>query len=208
VSRRLVIAGVAAAAVAGAVVPAFASTGTQPAATGSPVTVYTDTHDGVAAGFYVNGQPGAGASVTPEGKACVGISLQLPVCADAGPVGAIIDPPGTTTRQKLPSLPVTVTHDTSNGVSVGTAVGSQPLVGARVSGGEACVGFSYEIPFCAGGPIEVDGAQSRQALPAGIYRDQYGTTVWAEDIGVRVNNDGRVCPQVSTQLWPCVGGDS
>lgn len=199
-SRRLIITGVAAAAVVGAVVPSFAQSGPP-----VPVTVYTDTHDGVSAGFFVNGQPGAGASVTPGGKACVGISLQLPVCADASGVGAIIDPPGTATRQKLPALPVTVTHDTSNGVAVGTAIGNQPLVGARVSNGEACVGFSYEIPFCAGGPI--NGTQTRQALPAGIYRDQYGTTVWAEDIGVRVTNDGRVCPQVSTQMWPCVGGD-
>jgi len=204
VNRRLVIAGVASAAIAGAVVPAFAQTG--PAV---PVTVYTDTHDGVSAGFYVNGQPGAGASVTPDGKACVGISLQLPVCADGSAVLDSIDPPGTATRQKLPPLPVTVTHDTSNGVSVGTALGSQPLVGARVSpDGEACVGFSYEIPFCAGGPIKgaLDGAQSRQYLPVGIYRDDYGTTVYAKDVSVRVTNDGRVCPQVSTQAWRCIGG--
>lgn len=34
--------------------------------------------------------------------------------------------------------------------SVGTQLGSQPLLGARadVSDAEACVGFSYQIPFC------------------------------------------------------------
>ena len=204
-SRRFVIAGVASAAVLGAVIPSFAQSGAQ-SGPSSPVTVYTDTHDGVSAGFFVNGQPGAGAHVSPSGEVCVGVSLQLPVCAGSE-IGTVIDPPGTTTRQKLPDLPVTVTHDTSNGVSVGTALGSQPLVGARVSNGSACVGFSYEIPFCVGGPIK---AHSRQSLPlpkAGVYRDDYGTTVYAGDVGVRATNDGRVCPQVSTQLWPCVGGE-
>jgi hypothetical protein len=142
VKRRLVIAGVASAALAGAVVPALAQTGPS-----SPVTVYTDTHDGASAGFYVNGQPGAGAHVSPDGEACVGISLQLPVCAGGG-IGTIIDPPGTTsTRQELPKPPVVV------------------------------------------------------------YHDEYGTAVGVGDVGVRVSNDGRVCPQVSTQMWPCVGGE-
>jgi hypothetical protein len=168
VSRRLVITGVAVAAVAGAVVPALAQTGPS-----SPVTVTSDTSNGASATVWVNGQPGVGASVTPDGKACVGVSLQLPVCADAG---AVVDTVERSVSVQQPDLPVTVTHDTSNGVSVGTAAGN-------------------------------NAPQSRQTLPAGVYRDQYGTTVYAENVGVRVGNDGRVCPQVSTQLWPCVGGD-
>ena len=139
VNRRLVITGVAAAAVLGVVVPSFATTGPD----NPPVTVYTDTHDGVSAGFFVNGQPGAGAHVSPDGEVCVGISLQLPVCAGGG-VGTVIDPPGAATRQ---SLPLVVQHD------------------------------------------------------------ENGTAVGYDNVGVRVGNDGRVCPVVSTQMWPCVGGD-
>ena len=82
-SRRLVIAGVVAAAVGGAVVPALAQTGAQQL----PVTVHTDTHDGVAVSVDVNGRPGVGAAVTPDGTACVGVSLQLPVCV-GGPIDA------------------------------------------------------------------------------------------------------------------------
>ena len=200
-NRRLVITGVAAAALAGAVVPALAQTGTA----ASPVTVYTDTHDGAAAGASYNGQPVVGASVTPEGTACVGISLQLPVCADAGSVVGTVEQ---SVSVQQPSLPVTVTHDTSNGVSVGTAVGDQPLVGASVTpDGRACVGISEQLPTCVGGPIKTQSRQKLPVPPAGVYQDQYGTTVYAGDVGVRATNDGRVCPQVSTQMWPCVGGD-
>jgi hypothetical protein len=74
--RRLVITGVAVAAIAGAVVPSFAAT--------SPVTVRTDTSNGVGVGVYYNNQPGAGGHVGTDGQACVGISYQLPVCTPAG----------------------------------------------------------------------------------------------------------------------------
>jgi hypothetical protein len=79
VSRRIVIAAVVTTAIGGAVVPSFAQS-----APSLPVTVTTDTHNGVSVGVSVGSQPGAGASVTPDGKACVGISLQLPVCAGGG----------------------------------------------------------------------------------------------------------------------------
>jgi len=75
VSRRLVIAGVAIAALGGAAVPAAL------ASTGGPVTV--DTSNGVRVGVQEGNTPIAGASVTPDGQACVGISLQLPVCGPA-----------------------------------------------------------------------------------------------------------------------------
>lgn len=78
-SRRLVLAGVVSVAIGGAVVPSFAQS-----APSLPVTVTTDTHDGVSVGVAVGNQPGAGASVSPDGRACVGISLQLPVCAGGG----------------------------------------------------------------------------------------------------------------------------
>jgi hypothetical protein len=79
VSRRLIITGVAAAALAGAAAPAaFASTGT-------PVTV--DTSNGVRVGVQQGNTPIVGASVTPDGQACVGVSLQLPVCTPGGIIG-------------------------------------------------------------------------------------------------------------------------
>lgn len=74
-SRRLVISAVAVATLAGAAVPTLA-------ATGGPVTV--DTHDGVSVGVQLGSQPVAGARVSPDGQACVGISLQLPVCTPGG----------------------------------------------------------------------------------------------------------------------------
>jgi hypothetical protein len=100
VSRRLVIIGFAAAAVAGAAVPSLASTG-------SPVTV--DTHNGVAVGVHNGNTPIAGASVTPDGQACVGISLQLPVCTPGGIIGL---------NAAIPAPPVVVRHD-DNGTAVG-----------------------------------------------------------------------------------------
>jgi len=101
VSRRLVISAVAAAAVAGAVVPSFATTA-------SPVTV--DTSNGVRVGVHDGNAPVAGASVTPDGQACAGLGEQVPVC---GP--PVLDGVQVGTRQ---SLPVTVRHD-DNGTAVG-----------------------------------------------------------------------------------------
>ena len=76
-SRRLVITGIAAAAIAGAVVPSFASTG--------PVTV-TRGSNGTTVAVTSNGEPVAGATVYNDGQVCGGIGLQVPVCTPA--VGA------------------------------------------------------------------------------------------------------------------------
>ncbi len=44
---------------------------------------------------------------------------------------------------------LTVDSDPSDGsVGAGTAVGGQPLVGARYANGALCVGFSYQVPLC------------------------------------------------------------
>ena len=75
-SRRLVIAGVAAAAIAGAVVPSFATTGPGQL----PVGVHTDTSNGVSVGTTIVGQPGVGASVENNGRVCVGFSYEVPQC--------------------------------------------------------------------------------------------------------------------------------
>ena len=105
-SRRLVISGIAAAAIAGSVIPSFASTG-------GPVTV--DTHNGVGVGVQEGNTPIAGAHVSPDGQACVGISLEVPFCTPGG----ILGPIGTAgTAQKLPLPDVTFRHD-DNGTAVG-----------------------------------------------------------------------------------------
>ena len=105
-SRRLVITGIAAAAIAGAVVPSFASTG-------SPVTV-TRTSDGTTVAVTDNGEPVAGATVYNDGRVCGGIGLQVPVCTPA--VGDAIGPIGA--ARTAQQLPVTVRHD-DNGTAVG-----------------------------------------------------------------------------------------
>ena len=48
-----------------------------------------------------------------------------------------------------PSVPVTVTVDTSNGVAVGTAVNGTPAAGVSVSnGGRVCAGIGEQVPLC------------------------------------------------------------
>jgi hypothetical protein len=123
--RRLIVLGVATAAVAGAVAPSFAQS--------SPVTVHVSTTNGVAVGVDVNGQPGAGASVS-NGEACVGISLQVPAC--------VAVPPLTTTRQKLP---VTVYHDDTR-----TVVGVSDVGVVVYSNGQICPAVSTQDWPCVG----------------------------------------------------------
>lgn len=136
-SRRLVISGIAVAAIAGAVVPSFASTG-------SPVTVTRDS-DSTTVGVHDGNTPVAGATVYNDGQVCGGIGLQVPVCTPA--VGDAIGPIGTaTTAQKLPVPPVTLRHD-DNGTAVG--VGD---VGVVISpSGRICPVVSTQSWQCIGG---------------------------------------------------------
>jgi hypothetical protein len=133
VNRRLVIIGVAAAAVAGAVVPSFASTGP-----GSlPVTVHTDTSNGVSVGTTILGQPGVAASVENDGRVCAGFSYEVPQCV------AIVSP---STRQSLPGGGVVVRRD-----DTGTTVGAGE-VGVHVSpNGRVCPLVSTQTWQCVGG---------------------------------------------------------
>ena len=76
--RRTVLAVSVAAVLGGLALPSFAGT--------LPVGVTYDTKNGgVSVGTTVNGQPGVGASVR-DGKACVGVSYQLPQCVEYGAV--------------------------------------------------------------------------------------------------------------------------
>ena len=83
-SRRLVITGIAAVAIAGAAVPTFASTG-------SPVTVQRGS-TGTTVGVNDNGVPVAGVTAYNNGAVCGGIGEQVPVCTPA--VGDAIGPIG------------------------------------------------------------------------------------------------------------------
>ncbi|MBV9099180.1 MAG: hypothetical protein JO079_14105 [Frankiaceae bacterium] len=117
--RRLVIAAALGAAVAGTAVPSLAAQISTPKQS-VPVYVWRDANGGV----------------------CFVVSEQVPHCVDPNPVTDIL--PG-----QINAGPATVYISTANGtVSVGTALGSQPLVGAWVSGGVVCVGFSEQIPVC------------------------------------------------------------
>ena len=133
-NRRLLISGVAAAAIAGAVIPSFASTGTSQL----PVGVHTDTSNGVAVYTNIGNQPGLSASVnTTTGEICGGFSYEVPQCV------AIVRP---NSRQKLPLPPVVVRQD-ENGTVI--AVGDAGLYFPK-SGG-VCPEFSTQSWQCIGG---------------------------------------------------------
>lgn len=104
-----------------------------------------------------------------------------------------------------PSLPVTVTVDTSNGVALGTAVNGTPAVGASVTpGGKVCAGVGEQVPVCT---PAVGVRPTRQQLPPSpvvIRHDDNGTAVGVGEVGVVISNNGEVCPRVSTQDWMCV----
>jgi hypothetical protein len=103
-----------------------------------------------------------------------------------------------------PSLPVSATvTQQDGGVYVATAAGNQPLVDAGTTANGVCVGFSEEIPTC----VPVRTGASRQSLPGGgvvVYHDDTRTAVGVGYIGVVIYSNGRICPVVSTQDWPCV----
>lgn len=103
------------------------------------------------------------------------------------------------------SSPVTVHVSTTNGVAVGVGVQGQNVVGASVSNGAACAGISLQVPVCVGVPAVAKAGGTRQQLPVGVYHDDTRTAVVAGAVGVVVYSNGRICPGVSTQDWPCVG---
>lgn len=197
--RRLVIAAAIGAAIAATAVPSFAALSPTPKQS-LPVGVTYSTKDGVFVGVTVNDRPGAGASVA-NGQACVGISLQVPVCADLPGVTV------TTLPHDITVGPAHVWVSTTGGVAVGSSLGSQPLVGAWVANGQACVGFSEEIPFCL--PLSQNGKASApsQSLPIVYYHDDTRTVVGFRDVGVVIYANGTVCPIVSTQDWQCIGAE-
>jgi len=196
--RRLVIAAAVGAALVGTAVPSLAAQtpkGTLPVG----ATVRTD--NGVFVGTTIFGQPGLAAGVG-NGKACVGFSYEVPQCVGTPPAEVAV--PST-----IDVGPASVTVSTANGgVAVGTALGSQPLVGASVGNGWVCVGFSLEVPFCW--PLNSTNAPAvapGQSLPGGgvvYYHDDTRTAVGVGDVGVIIYSNGTICPVVSTQDWRCI----
>lgn len=192
-SRRLIIAGVALAALGGAAVPAaLASSG------GGLVTV--DTSNGVRVGVQKGTTPIAGASVTPGGQACVGISLELPVCT---PGGIVQTRAQSGTRQ---TGPVTVRRD-QYGTTVGVTADGAPVASATVyNNGQVCAGISLQLPVCVGVVQTRAQAGTAQSLPVQVRHDDQATGVSVGDVGVVRYSDGEICPIVSTQDWRCVQG--
>ena len=109
---------------------------------------------------------------------------------------------------------VTVTNQ--NGVvRVGTSLPGQPLFGASIdtNTGTVCVGFSYQIPFCASagiGPISTTAAA--QPLPVYVDADDSDGVVGA---GARIGTGslfgvsyskvtGQACAGVGMQRPTCV----
>jgi len=107
--RRLVIAAAVGAAVIGTAVPSLALQSSTPKGT-LPVGATVRTDNGVFVGTTIFGQPGLGASVA-NGRACVGFSLQLPVCAEVPPVTTGGVAPAGAPSQPLPGGGVVVYHD-------------------------------------------------------------------------------------------------
>ena len=133
-NRRLLITGVAAAAIAGAVIPSFAATG----GAQLPVGVHTDTRNGVAVYTNIGNQPLLSASVDKNtGEICGGFSYEVPQCV------AIVSP---NSRQK-PPLPAVVVRQDDNGTVI--AVGDAGLYFPK-SGG-ICPEFSTQSWQCIGG---------------------------------------------------------
>ena len=79
---------------------------------------------------------------TSDGAVCFAVSEQVPHCVDPSPVTDIF--PG-----EFGVGPLTVDISTANGgVAVGTALNGDPLLGAYVANGQACVGVSLQLPIC------------------------------------------------------------
>ena len=121
-----------------------------------------------------------------------------------------------TSTPKQQQLPVGVQVSTNGGVFVGTTINGQPGAGVAVANGRACVGFSYEVPFCADlppvtitkppAPAAHPAAAPSQPIPGGgvvVYHDDSRTAVGVGDVGVIVYANGEICPVVSTQKWIC-----
>lgn len=103
------------------------------------------------------------------------------------------------------SFPITVTHDTSNGASVGVRDGNAPVGGASVTpDGSACAGLGEDIPVCTPPVLDAVHVGERQSLPVTVRHDDNGTAVGVGDVGVIVYPNGDVCPIVSTQNWRCI----
>ena len=105
------------------------------------------------------------------------------------------------------SSPVTVTRTQDGGVVVGSHLGNQPLVGASVDNGTACVGFSLEVPQCA----SVPPAETALQLPVTVTPNSDGSvTVGVKSgnapvAGATVGPKG-ACAGIGEQVPVCVGG--
>lgn len=140
--RRLVVAAAVSAAVVATAVPSLADSTNAPSAPHAslPVGVVVSTDGGVFVGTTFEGRPLVAAQVA-GGSACVGVSLEVPFCT-----------PPVTISDNIPRDitvgPAYVHVSTDGGVGVATGLDGQPLWSASVANGWACIGFSYEIPFC------------------------------------------------------------
>jgi hypothetical protein len=125
------------------------------------------------------------------------------LAAAAGIAAAVTLAPGASAARSAELDLVTVTNE--NGVvRIGTGVPGQPLLGASVNTntGEVCVGFSYQIPFCASSGI---GTVSAAAIPSPVWVDADASD-GRIGAGVRIGTGSIVGVSYSTSSGQaCVG---
>lgn len=156
--RRSLIVAVVLSVVGVFVAPAFATTGPP-----VPVGVGRDAKGGVCVyGFSwvplcvdpppasaaqpqtLSGLPPVYVSRTPDGRVCFAYGTTAPFCTP----GVAPSLPAADAQQKLPFVTV-INNSYAVGVLVNDADGG-PVVGAVIAkdGSQACIGISYQLPFC------------------------------------------------------------
>jgi hypothetical protein len=126
--------------------------------------------------------------------------LVIAAAVGAAVVGTAV--PSLAAQTPKGTLPVGATVRTDNGVFVGTTIFGQPGAAAGVGNGQACVGFSYEVPQCVGTP-SVD-----EAIPGTITVGPASVTVSTANGGVAVGSSLGSQPLIGASVgngWVCVG---
>jgi len=110
---------------------------------------------------------------------------------------------GSATPTPKATLPVGVTYSTDGGVFVGTTINGQPGFSAAVANGHACIGFSYEVPFCADLPGVTVTAIPRDITigPAHVY---VNTSNGGVAVGTALGDQPLVGAGIGNG-WLCIG---
>ena len=100
------------------------------------------------------------------------------------------------------SSPVGVSVSTDGGIFVNTTINNNPGLSVAVAGGQACVGFSLEVPFCEPLPGVSVTALPRDITvgPASVHLDT------SDGVGVGTSLGGQPLAYASVANgWACIG---